>query len=321
MRVFVTGATGFIGSAVVRELLGAGHQVTGLARSDRSAKSLIAAGAQVVRGDIEDLKALSRGASEADGAIHTAFYHALGHIPLATRLRVLVGGSPGGIVKRFLDAAVGADRRAIETLGRALEGRGGPLLASFGTLSLKAGQLATEDDAPDPESPGAPRGDTEGTIRDLGSRGVRAMAIRLAPLVHDLGDRAGLASMLFKTARKKGSSAYVGEGLNRWPSVHRLDAARLFRLALERGDAGASYHAVAEEGLPFRKIAEAIARQAEVPAVSIPLAEAPRRFSFLSLFVPIDNPTSSALTQERLGWTPSEPGLFSDLDKPEYFGT
>jgi nucleoside-diphosphate-sugar epimerase len=319
MRVFVTGATGFIGSAIVRELLDAGHQVTGLARSDRSAKSLIAAGAQVVRGNIEDLAALSRGAAESDGAIHTAFYHALGHMPLATRLRVLLGGGPGGIVSRFFAAAVGADRRAIETLGQALESRGGPLLASFGTLSLKAGQLATEDDAPDPESPGAARGETEGTIRDLASRGVRAMAIRLSPLVHGVGDRAGLAPMLFKTARKKGSSAYVGDGLNRWPSVHRLDAARLFRLALERGSAGASYHAVAEEGLPFRKIAEAIARRAEVPAVSIPLAEASRRFSFLSLFVPVDNPTSSGLTHERLGWTPSEPDLFSDLDQPGYF--
>ena len=320
MRVFVTGATGFIGSAVVRELLDAGHQVTGLARSSRSAESLVAAGAQVVRGNIEDLETLRRAASEADGAIHTAFYHALGSMPLATRLKVLLGGNPGGIVSRFLAAAAGADRRAIETLGRALEGRGGPLLAAFGTLGQRAGQLATEEEAPDPASPGAPRGETERMIRELASRGVRAMAIRLPPVVHGPGDR-GFAPMLFKTARKKGSSAYAGDGLNRWPSVHRLDAARLFRLALERGAAGASYHAIAEEGLPFRQIAAAIGRQAGVPAVSVPASEAARRFSFLASFVPIDNPTSSRLTRERLGWAPSETDLLSDLDRPGYFAS
>jgi nucleoside-diphosphate-sugar epimerase len=321
MRVFVTGATGFIGSAVVRELLDAGHRVTGLARSDRSARSLVTAGAQVVRGDVKDIECLRRGASEADGAIHTAFYHALGQMPLATRLRVLVGGNPRGIVSRFLGAAVGADRRAIEALGRALEGPGRPLLAAFVTMGLKAGQLATEDDALNPDSTGAPRAASEGAIRELASRGVRAMAIRLPPVVHGVGDRAGFAPRLYEIARKNGSSAYVGDGLNRWPVVHRLDAARLFRLALERGSAGASYHAVAQEGLPFRQIAEAIAGRAEVAAVSIPPAEAARRFSFLSLFIPVDNPTSSRLTRERLSWTPSEPDLLSDLDHPGYFVT
>lgn len=319
MKVFVTGATGFIGSAVVQELLGAGHQVAGLARSDASAKALTAAGAKVCRGSIEDLDSLRRGAAEADGAIHTAFYHEITHMSLGTRLGVFLGGSPGGIVSRFLAAAVGADRRAIETLGEALAGPDRPLVAAFGTLAMKPGQLATEDEAVDPHSAGGPRGGTENTMLALASQGVRTSVIRLPPIVHGDGDRAGFAPRLIGIARKKGVSAYVGNGQNRWPAVHRLDAARLFRLALEKGVAGSRYHAVAEEGVPFRDIAEVIGKRVGVPVVSKPPKEAANLFSWLAPFLPVDNPASSKLTQQRLGWQPVQPGLMADLDEGSYF--
>jgi nucleoside-diphosphate-sugar epimerase len=318
MRVFVTGATGFIGSAVVKELLQAGHQVTGLARSEASARKLKALGAKAERGSIEDLDCLRRAAAAADGVIHTAFYHEITHMPLATRLRVMLGGSPGGIVKRFFTAAVETDRRALQTMGNALAGPGRPLIAAFGTLAMKAGHLATEDDAYDPNGIGALRGESENTIKALASQGVRACVIRLPPIVHGAGDH-GFAPRIIQIARKKRESAYVADGCNRWPSVHRLDAARLFRLALENGVAGSAYHAVAEEGIPFRDIASLIGRRLQVPVVSKSLAEAPKQFSFLSLFIPIDNPVSSLLTQQRLGWHPAERGLLADLDHADYF--
>ena len=247
MRVFVTGATGFIGSAVVKELLDAGHQVTGLARSEASTERLTAVGAQVHR-----------------GAIHTAFFHEITHMSLGTRLRVMLGGSPSGIVSRYVSAAVGADRRALKTLGQAFAGSGRPLVAAFGTMGLRPVQFATEEDAPDPDSVGGPRGATKDTLRALASQDVRTSIIRLPPVVHGASDRAGFVPRLIGVARKKGASAYVGDGQNRWPAVHRLDAARLFRLALEVGIAGARYHAVAEEGIPFREIAEVIGRRLNV---------------------------------------------------------
>jgi nucleoside-diphosphate-sugar epimerase len=319
MRVFVTGATGFIGSAIVRELIDQGHQVLGLARSEASARSLIAAGAQVHRGQIQDLESLRRGAAAADGAIHTAFFHDPKHMGLATILRVMLGGSPGGIVMRFLKTAVDADRRVIETIGKVFEGSGRPLVAAFGTLAMKPGQLAREDDPYDPNSAGALRGETENTMLGLASKGVRTSSIRLAPLVHGVGDRAGLAPRLIEIARKKRSSGYLGDGNNRWPAVHRLDAARLFRLALEKGPAGGRYHGVAEEGVPVREMAELIGRRLNLPVVSVSSAEAAKRFSWLAGFLGVDNPTSSQLTQERLGWSPANPGLIADLDQPSYF--
>jgi len=319
MRVFVTGATGFIGSAIVKELIGAGHQVLGLARSDAGAKSLIAAGAQVHRGGLEDLESLRSGAAAADGAIHTAFYHEITHMPMGTRLRVVLGGAPSGIVARFTAAAVGADRRALETIAQSLSGTDRPLVAAFGTLAMKPGRLATEDEAYDPESVGAARAKSEDTMRELAARGIRTSVIRLPPIVHGAGDRAGFAPRLIQIARKKKESGYVGEGRNRWPSVHRLDTARLFRLALEKGPAGGTYHGVAEEGIPFREIAGVIGRRLNVPVVSKSPAEAAKQFSFLSLFLPVDNPTSSRLTQERLGWQPKQPGLIPDIDRPSYF--
>jgi nucleoside-diphosphate-sugar epimerase len=318
MRVFVTGATGFIGFAIVKELIGAGHQVTGLARSEASAKKLTDAGTRVQLGSVEDLDCLRRAAAAADGAIHTAFYHKISHIPFGVRLRVLLGGAPSGIVQRFLAAVVATDRSALETLGQSLSGTDRPLVATFGTLAMKPGQLATEDQAYDPNFIGAARARTEDTLQELASLGVRTSAIRLSPIVHGAGDH-GFAPQLIEIARKKKESGYIGDGLNRWPSVHRDDAARLFRLALERGPAGGTYHGVAEEGIPFRDIAGLIARRLNVAAVSKSPAEAAKQFSFLGLFVGIDNPTSSQLTQERLGWRPTQPGLLSDLDQAGYF--
>jgi nucleoside-diphosphate-sugar epimerase len=318
MRVFVTGATGFIGFAIVKELIGAGHQVTGLARSAASGKKLADAGAQVQLGSIEDLECLRKAAASADGAIHTAFYHKISHIPLGLRLRVMLGGAPSGIVQRFLGAAVGTDRRAVETIGRVFSGTDRPLVATFGTLSMKQGRLATEDDAYDPSFLGAPRAETEDTLRELAGRGVRTSAIRLAPIVHGAGDH-GFAPQLIAIARKTKESGYVGDGLNRWPSVHRLDAARLFRLALEKGPAGGAYHGVAEEGIPFREIAGLIGRRLNVPVVSKTAEQAAKQFGFLAPFISMDNPTSSRLTQERLGWRPTEVGLLADLEDAGYF--
>jgi nucleoside-diphosphate-sugar epimerase len=319
MRVFVTGATGFIGFAIVKELLGAGHEVTGLARSETSGKKLKDAGAQVRVGTVDDLEGLRRGAAEADGAIHTAFYHQLSHVPLSTRLRVFLGGAPSGIVPRFMGAAAATDRRAIETIAAAL-GKGSPLVATFGTLGMKPARLATEDQTydHDPKSFGLIRARNEDVLKEWAARGLRTSAIRLPPIVH--GPTAyGLASLLIPMAKKKKQSGYVGDGKNRWPSVHYLDAAQVFRLALENSPAGATYHAVDEEGIPFREIAEVIGRRLNLPVVSKSRDEAAKQFGFVASAVPIDNPTSSKLTRERLGWKPSHMGLLDDLAQTDFF--
>ena len=319
MRVFVTGATGFIGFPIVKELVAAGHQVTGLARTEASGKKLIEAGAQVRLGTVSDLEVLRRAAQGADGVIHTAFYHKVSHVPLGTRLRVFLGGVPSGIFKRFMEAAVAADRRAIETIGASLE-KGSPLVATFGTLAMKPGRLATEDETYDHDhaSFGGLRSRTEDTLKEFASRGLRTSAIRLPPIVHGPGGY-GLASILIPNARKKKESAYVGDGMNRWPSVHHLDASRVFCLALEKGLAGRAYHAVDEEGIPFREIAGVIGRRLNVPVVSKSPAEAAKQFGFVAPTVSIDNPTSSKLTRERLGWNPSKIGLLADLEQTDFF--
>jgi nucleoside-diphosphate-sugar epimerase len=313
MRVFVTGATGFIGSAVVRELLNAGHEVTGLVRLKQSAAALAAMGARAHIGSIEDVETLRKAAADAEGTIHTAFFHQITHMSLPTRLRVMLGGSPGGIVSRFTHAAVEADKRAIETIGRALRGSDRAIVIAFPTMALKAGCMATEEDAPEPYSAGGGRAPSEVAALALASIGVRSSVVRLPPMVHDR-QKQGLATRMIEVARKKGVSAYVGDGSNRWAAVHRLDAAHLFRLALEHGNAGAKYHAVAEEGIPLRKIAQAIGRSLEVPAVSKSSKDAAKLFSWLTPFIEADNPVSSQLTQERLRWRPAQPGIISDLE-------
>jgi nucleoside-diphosphate-sugar epimerase len=293
MRVFVTGATGFIGSAVIQELNNAGHQVLGLTRSDAGVQSLIAAGAEAHRGDLEDLESLRSGAARSDAVIHTAFVHDF---------------------SKFVEVCE-TDRRAIEALGSALVGSDRPLIVTSGTAFAQTpGRLTTEEDAPN--SP-APRVASEHAAAAVEAQGVRVSVIRL-PQVHD-PVRQGLISFLIATAREKGVSAYVGDGLNRWPAAHRFDAARVYRLALEKGSAGARYNAVAEEGVPLREIAEAIGRGLRVPVISKSADEADEHFGWLGMFVGADMPASSALTRERLGWRPTGPGLISDLDQMRYF--
>ncbi len=314
MRVFVTGATGFIGFKVVKELIAAGHRVTGLARSDASAKKLKEVGAEVRIGVVENLALLREAAAAAEGAIHTAFYHQVSHMSRWTQLGVFLGGMPNKIPQRFFAAAVAADRGAIETIGAALP-KGSPLVATFGTLSMKSGRLATEDESYDADAPlTAGRARNEDVLKSLASRGLRTSAIRLPPIVHGPGQY-GLASMFFLSALKKKQSAYVGDGLNRWPSGHRDDVARLFRLALEKG-AGV-YHGVAEEGVLMRDIATAIGKRLNVPVVAKTPAEAAKHFGFVAPFVSVDNPASGELTKERLGWEPTGVGVLADLEQAE----
>jgi nucleoside-diphosphate-sugar epimerase len=293
MRIFVTGATGFIGSAVVRELIDAGHQVLGLARSEKATKNLVAAGAEVHRGSLEDIESLRSGAAAADGVIHTAFIHDFSNYGPAAE----------------------ADRLAVETLGGTLAGSGRPLIVTSGTLLAQPqGQLATEEDA---SNSNFPRKSEEAAIT-CSSRGVRVGVLRLPPSVHGEGDH-GFVPRLINIAREKGVSAYIGDGLNRWPAVHRLDAAHLYRLVLEKGSAGGCYHGVADEGVPTREIAEVIGRHLNVPVVSKSREEAADHFGWIALFFGMDRPASSARTQERLGWRPVQSGLIADLDAEHYF--
>jgi nucleoside-diphosphate-sugar epimerase len=299
MRVFLTGATGFIGSAIVQELVNAGHQVLGLARSDAAANSLSAAGAQVHRGDLEDLDSLRSGAAGSDGVIHTGFIHDF---------------------SRFKEVC-GVDRRAIEAFGAALAGSDRPLVIASGTALVTPGRLATEESVSTTTAADFPRVASEEAATSMAARGMRVSVVRLSPSVHGDGDH-GFVPMLIRLAREKGVSAYVGDGRNRWTAVHRLDAAHLFRLALEKATAGTRFHGVAEEGIAFREIAEVIGRRLNIPVVGKSPEEAANHFGWFAHFAGLDCPASSKLTQERLGWQPKQPGLIPDLDRSErYFET
>lgn len=293
MRIFVTGATGFIGTAVVRELLDAGHQVVGLARSEAGANVLTSAGAQVQRGEITDLEILRSSAAASDAVIHTAFIHDF---------------------TRFKENCE-IDRRAIETLGSALAGSDRPLIVTAGLPILPSGRPATEDDVAPPITDSYPRA-SEQTALALAERGVRTSVVRL-PQVHNTVKQ-GLVSYTIAIAREKGKAAYIGDGLNRWAAVHLLDAAHLYRLVLEKGKPGARYNAADEDGVSTRDIAEAIGRGLKVPVVSLTPEQAPAHFGTLAVFAGWDLIGSSELTKKRLGWQPTGPGLIADLEKMRY---
>jgi len=296
MRVFVTGATGFVGAAVVEELIAAGHQVLGLARSEAGAKSLLAAGAQVHRSDLEDINSLRRGAAAADGVFHTAFNHDF---------------------SKFKSNCE-TDRQVIAALGSALAGSDRPLIVTSAIGILPPGRLSTEQTAPGTGAAGHPRSASEEAADSVAARGVRVSVVRLPASVHGAGDHA-FVPLLIGLARQKGISAYVADGLNRWPAVHRLDAAQLYRLVLENRAAGARYHGVAEEGIALRDIANVIGRRLNVPVVAMSDEEAANHFGWFVHFVGMDMPASSQQTRDQLGWQPKHPGLIADLDGANYF--
>ena len=301
MRVFVTGGSGHIGSALLPELLAAGHQVTALARSDASADKLADAGAEVRRGDLDDLDVIANAAAKADGVIHLAYRSDLMH-----------AGDAAGLIA--------ANLKVIEAIGGSLEGTGKPFVVPVGTLVLWSGGITGRPGTEDDTVASGPLAETENAAVALAGRGVRVSVIRLSPVVHSDLDMRGFTRALIGTARQKGVAAYIGDGANRWPAVHTLDAARLFRLALESAPAGSRLHGVAEEGVPFREFAEAIGRHLGLPAASIAPQDAAGHFGFLGMFAAADNPASSALTRQRLGWAPVGPGLIADLDAGHYFG-
>ncbi|OUJ71959.1 SDR family oxidoreductase [Hymenobacter crusticola] len=291
MKIFVTGASGFIGSAVVQELQQNGHEVLGLARTEQSAQALTAAGAEVMKGDLNDLDSLKRGAEQADGVIHLAFNHDFSQY----------------------QAAAATDSHAIEAMGSVLAGSNRPLVITSGLAGFALDHIATEQD-----SPGVGARTSEQTALALVPQGVRALVVRLAASVHDKGDY-GFVPYLIQVARQKGESAYIGHGLNRWPAVHRLDAAHLFRLVVEQGAAGTCYHGVADEGIALRDLATIVGQHLNVPVVSKSVEEAAAHFGWMARFASLNLAASSTLTQQWLNWRPTHPGLLADLEQGHYF--
>jgi nucleoside-diphosphate-sugar epimerase len=298
MRVFVTGASGWIGSHVVAELLANGHQVLGLARSEASAEAIAAAGAEVWRGEVTDLDVLRNAAAESDGVVHLAFRH-----------DIAFAGD--------FDTAIASNQAAIETIGEALAGSDKPFAIASGLAGLRTGEIATEDDRPEPTPGPGGRATNERTALAFAERGVRSMSVRFAPTVHGAGDH-GFIALIVAADREHGTAAYVGDGENRWAAVHVSDAARLVRLGIEGAAAGSVLHAAADEGVAFREIADAIGRRLELPAISIPAEQAGEQFGFLARFVAMDMPASSARTRELLGWEPTGPGLIADIEAGAY---
>ena len=292
MRIFITGATGFVGSAIVPELIGAGHRVLGLARSDAAAASLTAAGADVQRGSLDDLESLRKGAGAAHAVIHAGFIHDFANYAPAAE----------------------TDKRAIETIGAVLAGSDRPFIVTSGTALTAPGRIATEKDSANSTFPRK----SEDAAASATAGGAHVSVLRLPPSVHGVGDH-GFVPLLIRLAREKGVSAYVGEGLNRWPAVHRLDAARLYRLALEKSPMAPRYHAVADEAVPFREIAQVIGRRLKIPVVSKSPEEAADHFGWFAHFAALDCPASSAQTQEQLGWRSTQVSLIPDIDQPSYF--
>jgi len=296
MRVFLTGATGWIGSAAVPELLQAAHQVIGLARSEKAAAALTTAGAAVQRGSLDDLDSLRAGAAASDAVVHLGFKH------------------------DFSDAATAGrtERAAIEAMGDTLAGSDRPLLLASGVALIAPGRVVTEHDAVPTSGPDSPRGGSEQLALEYAERAVRSVSLRFAPTVHGEGDH-GFLSTIVGVARDKGASGYVGDGSNRWPAVHRLDAAHLIRLALEKAPAGSVVHGVGEEGIPAREIADLIGRGLDVPVTSVAPEDVAAHFGWIGAFFGLDIPASSTLTQQMLGWTPTHPGLLEDLEAGHYF--
>lgn len=316
MRVFVTGATGWIGSAVVSELLTLGHQVTGLTTSHKGAEKLRKLGAKACIGKLADLAMLREEAGKSEGVIHTAFIHSLSHMSLGTRLRLFAGALNGGIGQSFMQILAETETQAVAALGNGLKGSGNPLVVISGIVNLPQGRVATEQD----KHGAAPnRSFSEKAAFDFISLGVRASAVRLPPTVHAAGDQ-GFIDQFIQAARKKRVSPYIGDGNNRWAAVHRLDAAKLLCLALEKGGAGATYHGVAETGIPFREIASLIARDLNLPTASVDAKKAAKHFGMLSIFVGLDNPASSEWTRQALGWEPVRQDLLSDMDANYFRG-